>query len=413
MQPTIKPKTATYEAAPGEVKKVLLLYSGGLDTTILLKWIQDVYKAQVVTLTVDLGQPGIDLEECKKKATAMGAVKAVVVDAKKEFAEQYIAKAIKANALYQGQYPLATSIGRPLICKYAVKVAQEEQCDAVAHGSTGKGNDQVRLDGGVIILDPKLKIIAPVRDFNLTRDVEMDYAKQHNIPIAHHKVSQYSTDENIWGRSIECGILEHPEEMPPDDIYRMSVIPEKAPDQAEIITITFEKGIPVALNGKKMPLLSIIDELNVIAGKHGVGLVDMTEDRVVGLKSREIYECPAAFAIINAHKDLEKFTSTIHQNSMKTAIDQKWCELAYYGLWQDPLMDSLNAFIEAQNSKVSGWVKVKLYKGQAIVVARSSPNAIYNHALASYTKEQTFNQAASPGFIELWTLQTKMANQRK
>ncbi|MFH1409493.1 MAG: argininosuccinate synthase [Nanoarchaeota archaeon] len=409
---TLKPKTATYEAHPGEVKKVVLLFSGGLDTSIILKWINIHYNAEVITLTLDLGQPGIDLVDVKKKALALGAVKAIVVDAKEEFAEHYIAKAIKANALYQGQYPLSTTIGRPLICKYAVKVAEEEGCDAVAHGSTGKGNDQVRLDAGIITLNPKLKVLAPVRDYDLTRDVEADFAKKHGIPIAHHKVSQYSTDENLWGRSIECGILEHPEEPFPDDIFTLTTIPEKAPDIPDIISLQFEHGVPVGMNNVPMMLHVLVDNLNKIAGKHGVGIIDMVEDRVVGLKSREIYECPAAITIINAHKDLEKFTSTIHQNSVKPFIDQRWSEMAYYGLWNDPLMDSLNAFIDTMNSQVTGEVKVKLFKGAAIPTSRSSKNAIYDHQLASYTKGQTFNQAASPGFIELWSLQTKMANQR-
>ncbi|MBU0979669.1 MAG: argininosuccinate synthase [Nanoarchaeota archaeon] len=408
-----KPKTATYEADPGEVSKVLLLFSGGLDTTILMKWIQDMYKTDVITLTLDLGQPGIDLKEVKQKALKLGALKAYVIDAKKEFAEHYISKAIKANALYQGQYPLSTAIGRPLICKYAAEIAEKEGCDAIAHGSTGKGNDQVRLDAGIITLNPKLKVIAPVRDYDLTRDVEIDFAKKHNIPIAHHKMSQYSTDENIWGRSIECGILEDPSKEPPKDIYLMSIPPEFAPDKPETITLEFEKGIPIALDNMKMELNKLIEKLNLIAGKHGIGMVDMVEDRIVGLKSREIYECPAAITILTAHKDLEKFTCTIHQNSLKPVMDQKWSEMAYYGLWYDPLMGSLNAFIDKANEKVTGMVKVKLFKGTATTIGRSSPYGLYDHKLASYTKGQTFNQAASTGFIELWSLQTKMANQIK
>ncbi len=406
-------KTSTYEAKPGEVKKVVLLYSGGLDTSVMLKWIKDEYKAEVIALTLDVGQPLEDLEAIKQKALKVGASKAYIVDAKDEFADEYVAKAIKTNALYEGKYPLSTAIGRPLIAKIAVDIAEKEGADAVAHGSTGKGNDQVRIDATVITLNPKLKIVAPVRDWNMTRDEELKYAEKHGIPVPATSKSPYSTDENLWGKSSECGILEDPNEEPPKDVFNLCTPPEDAPDKPEYVTIEFDKGIPVSLNGKKMKLSELSLELNKIAGKNGVGILDHTEDRIVGLKSREIYECPAAVCIIEAHKDLEKFVSTIHENTFKPMLDDKWSYMAYAGLWYDPLMDELNAFADKANEKVCGTVKVKLYKGSCVVVGRDSKFAIYDKKLASYNIDHTFNQAASPGFIELWSLQSKIAHQVK
>ena len=406
----LKQKTAGYEAEPGEAKKVLLLYSGGLDTSIMVKWIKEKYKADVITLTVDLGQPGIDLEATKQKALKTGAKEAYVIDVKKDFADNYISKAIKANALYEEKYPLSTALGRPLIVKLAVELAKKTKADAIAHGCTGKGNDQVRIDTGIITLDPKIKIIAPVREWDMTRDEELKYAEKHGIEIPEGN-KKYSTDENLWGKSSECNILEYPEKEPTKDVFQFVTIPEKAPDKPEYVKIEFEKGIPVALNGKKIELWKLIVELNKIAGKNGVGIIDHTEDRIVGLKSREVYECPAAVCIIEAHKDLEKFVSTIHENNFKHIIDAKWAYLVYAGLWFDPLMKDLNAFIDKANEKVTGKVRLKLYKGSVIVVGRSSKNAIYDLKLATYEKGHTFNQAASPGFIELWSLQSKIANQ--
>ncbi len=392
------------------IDKIVLLYSGGLDTSILVKWMQDYYDAEVVALTIDIGQPDARLDEVKEKALELGAVDAVAVDAKEEFAEKYISKAIKANAMYQGQYPLSTAIARPLKSEIAVEVAKETGADAVAHGSTGKGNDQVRFEVSMQSLDPDLTVVAPVRAMEMTRDKELEYAEENGIPVPNDVDSPYSTDENLWGRSIECGILEHPEEEYPNDIFELVQVPEDAPEEPEYITLEFEKGVPIALNGEKQPLTSLISELNDIAGKHGVGIIDMTEDRVVGLKSREIYECPAAITIINAHHDLEKFVSTTHQNSFKPSLDQKWAEMAYQGLWNDPLMDNIESFQENSNQKVDGTVRLKLYKGEAKVVGRESPNALYDHNLATYKEGETFNQEASPGFIELWGLQSRMAN---
>lgn len=394
-----------------DVNKVVLLYSGGLDTSILVKWIQDHYDAEVIALTIDIGQPDARLDEVKEKALELGAKDAVAVDAKEEFADDYISKAIKANGLYQGQYPLSTAIARPLKSKIAVDVAKEKGADAVAHGSTGKGNDQVRFEVSIEALAPDLKVIAPVREMEMTRDKELEYAKEKGIPVPNDVDSPYSTDENLWGRSIECGVLEHPDQEYPDDIFKLVTTPEKAPDEPEYVTMEFEEGLPVSLNGEEKPLHSLIAELNEIAGKHGVGIVDMTEDRVVGLKSREIYECPAAITIVNAHSDLEKFVSTSHQNSFKPNVDQRWSELAYEGLWVDPLMENMEAFLDSFNKKVSGEVRVKLYKGSAKVVGRESENALYDHNLATYQEGETFSQESSPGFIELWGLQSRMANE--
>ncbi|MCJ7450437.1 MAG: argininosuccinate synthase [Candidatus Nanohaloarchaeota archaeon QJJ-9] len=397
-----------YLANPNSVEKVVLLYSGGLDTSCMVKWIQEQYDADVVTLTIDLGQPGVDLQKAKEKALDQGAESAFVIDAKEEFAKDYVSKAIKANGLYQEKYPLSTAIARYLKCKKAVEVAKKVDADAIAHGATGKGNDQVRFEAGIMSLDPDLKLLAPVRQWSMTRDKEIEYAEKHGIDVEAEKGSPYSTDENLWGKSSECGPLEYPDKEPPGDVFQFVNLPEEAPEEPAEISITFEEGVPTALNGEEMQLHSLVEELNSIAGKHGVGIIDMMEDRVVGLKSREIYECPAATAIIEAHKDLEKYVSTKHENSFKKYADKKWAEMAYSGLWFDPLMHHLNSLVDSMNSNVSGKVYLKLYKGSAQVIGRESEEGLYNHQLASYGEGETFNQEASPGFIQLWSLQTKM-----
>jgi len=401
----------SYLAKPEDVNKVVLLYSGGLDTSIMIKYIKDKYHADVIALTIDIGQPMEDLEKIKKKALKIGALKAYTIDAKDEFADNYVSKAIKANSLYEGKYPLSTSIGRPLLAKLAVDIAEKEKADAVAHGCSGKGNDQVRIDGTVLTLNPKMKIVAPVREWNMTRDKEIEYAKKNNIPVPADLDKPYSTDENLWGKSTECGILEDPNVEPPKDVFNFVTIPEKAPDKPEYVELEFEKGIPIKLNGTVKKLSKLIMELNIITAKHGIGIIDMVEDRIVGLKSREIYECPAATCIIEAHKELEKFTSTIHENMFKPIADIKWAYLAYSGLWYDPLMNNLNSFNDKMNEKVSGTVRLKLYKGNAAVVGRKSKNALYDKNLATYNVGQTFNQNASPGFIEIWTMQSKFVHQ--
>jgi argininosuccinate synthase len=389
-------------------KKVVLLYSGGLDTSVMLRWIPENYGAKVIALTIDLGQADKDLQAIKAKALALGAEAAYVVDAKKEFAEQYVAKAIKANALYEDGYPLSTAVGRPLLAKLAVKIAEQEGADAVAHGCTGKGNDQVRLDLGVQCLNPSLKVIAPVREWGLSRDEEIAYAQKHSIPIP--AKSQYSTDENLWGKSTEGGIMEDPAQEPPDEVFGVVSLPQNTPDKAEYVTIDFEAGLPTALNWKKMQLHELVLALNPIAAKHGVGIFEHMEDRIVGLKTREFYECPAAECIIKAHKSLEKYVHTIHENNFKQTLEDKWAFMAYAGLWHDPLMDSLNAYMDKSNENVRGSVKLKLHKGTCRVASMSSPYALYSHNLATFGKGSTFDQMSAVGFIELWGLQSKMAN---
>lgn len=388
----------------------VLLYSGGLDTSCMLRWIRENYGYDLITLTMDVGQRSKDFQRVKDKALGLGAKEAIVVDAKKEFADGYVSKAIKANALYQGEYPLSTAIARPLKAKWAVKIAEETGADAVAHGCSGKGNDQVRFDVTISTLNPALTIIAPVREWGMTRDEEIEYVKREGIPLSMDASSRYSIDENLWGRSCECGDLEHPEKEPPPDALGWVTPPGIAPDTPEYVDLEFIEGLPVALNGKNMELWELVVELNGIAGRHGVGVIDHMEDRIVGLKSRELYECPAATVILKAHRDLEKYVCTRHENSFKPLVDQRWTEMAYYGLWVDPLMDALEAFIDEVNEKVEGSVKVKLFKGKALVVGRNSPKALYDLKLATYKGDQTFDQEASKGFTELWGLQSRMAN---
>lgn len=404
-------KVASYEAKKGKVKKVVLLYSGGLDTSVILKWIQDEYKAGVITVTLDLGQQGDNLEKIKKKALKFGAKKAYVIDAKDEFANEYLAPLIKANAAYQGNYYIST-VSRPLLAKWAVKIAKKEKADCIAHGCTGKGNDQVRIEGSALTLNPNIKIIAPVREWSIGRDEEIAYAKKHGIPVPATINFPYSVDDNMWGMTWEGGEVEDPALIPPIRKFLTTyTLAEKAPNKPEFVKLTFKKGLPVALNGKKMKLAQLIITLNKIAGKHGVGVVHHIEDRVVGLKVRGVYELPAAHVIITAHKNLEKYVCTKEENEFKSLVDTKWSYLCYGALWFDPLMADLNAFIDKVNEKVNGEVTVKLYKGSAEVVAMKSPYALYDKHLATFMKDYTFNQNASPGFIEIYTLPMRLANQ--
>lgn len=403
-------KVSSYEGKKGEVKKVVLLYSGGLDTSVMLKWIQDEYKADVIALTVDIGQLTDNLEEGRKKALKLGAVKAYVIDAKDEFAEEYIAKGIKANASYQGNYHLSTPIGRPLLAKWAVKIAAVEGADCIAHGCTGKGNDQVRIEGTALTLNPDIKIIAPVREWSMGRDEEIIYAKKHGIPVRQTVDKPYSYDDNMWGVTGEGGEIENPALVPPlEKILLLCNLPEKAPDKSEQIEVEFVKGIPVALNNKHMKLSEIIFSLNKIGAKHGIGITHHIEDRVVGLKVRGIYEAPAAEIIITAHRNLEKYVSTRQENEFKSIIDTKWAYLCYGALWHEPLMDDLNAYIDQVNQKVTGKVTVKLYKGVVEVIAAETPNTIFEEKLATFMASSAFNQNASAGFIELYTFQMRLA----
>jgi argininosuccinate synthase len=404
-------KTASYEAEPGEVGRVLLLYSGGLDTSVMLKWIQDEYEAEVVALTVNLGQPGEDYDVVKGKALQLGALDCHVVDAREEFAREYVLPAIKANALYGGGYPLFTALGRPLIAKLAVEYAQKSGCDTIAHGCTGKGNDQVRIESTVIALDPSMKIIAPVRGWQMGREEEIAYAREHGIPVkGGTEAPPYSIDDNLWGRSSEGGAIEDLDEPPRDDVFNLVTRPEEAPDEAEDVVVGFEKGSPVSLNGERLELVELLERAGEIGSRHGVGIVDHIEDRIVGLKVRDLYEDPAAALILPAHKELEKLVGTIHQNNFKPQLDSQWAFLVYAGLWHEPLLGDLNAYMESVNEHVTGVITMRLYKGSVRPVARTSLNALYDQALAGFGESGgLFSQQASPGFIELWSLQSRMA----
>jgi len=404
-------RTASYEADPAQVHRVLLLYSGGLDTSVMLKWIQDSYEAEVVCLTVNLGQPGEDYEVIKGKAMQLGALECHVVDAREEFAREYVAPAIKANALYGGGYPLFTALGRPLIAKLAVDYARRSGCDTIAHGCTGKGNDQVRIEATVATLAPELKVIAPVRSWQMGREEEIAYAREHGIPVkGGTEAAPYSIDDNLWGRSSEGRWIEDLSHAPEDDVFQLVTRPEQAPDEAEVVEVEFERGIPVGLNGERLELVELIERTAEIGARHGVGIVDHVEDRIVGLKVRDIYEAPAAAVILPAHQELERLVGTIHQNQFKPQLDRQWAYLVYAGLWWEPLRSDLDAYMDAVNVQVSGTIGLKLYKGQARVVTRSSVNAVYDASLASFAESGgLFSQAASPGFIELFSLQSRMA----
>jgi argininosuccinate synthase len=410
------PRTASYEADPEQVRRVLLLYSGGLDTSVMLKWIQDEYEAEVVCLTVNLGQPGEDYEVIRDKALRLGALDCRVVDAREEFAREYLAPAIKANALYGGGYPLFTALGRPLIAKLAVEHARTTGCDTIAHGCTGKGNDQVRIEATVATLAPELKVIAPVRSWRMGRDEEIAYAREHGIPIKSHAgegteaQAPYSIDDNLWGRSSEGRWIEDLAHAPEDDVFQLVSRPEDAPAEPEQLELTFERGVPVALGGERLELVELIERTAEIGARHGVGIVDHIEDRIVGLKVRDIYEAPAAAIILPAHQELERLVCTIHQNQFKAQLDRQWAFLVYAGLWWEPLRGDLDAYMERVNEQVSGTIGLKLYKGHARVITRSSPNAVYDAGLASFAESGgLFSQSASPGFIELWSLQSRMA----
>ncbi len=390
-------------------EKVVLAYSGGLDTSVAIKWIMEKYDSDVVTLTVDVGQ-GDDPDLIRERAERIGSVKHYSIDAREEFARDYVFPAVRANALYQGKYPISTALSRPLIASKLVEIANREGATAVAHGCTGKGNDQVRFDVTVASLAPNMKIIAPIREWKLSREEEIRYAKEHNIPIPVKPESPYSIDQNLYGRSIECGILEDPLAEPPEEVFELTASPQKSPDKPEYVTLEFDEGVPKSVNGSKESPATLIKRISEIAGRNGVGRIDHIEDRLVGIKSREVYECPASVALIEAHRDLEKCVLTRHELVFKQLVDAQWTMAAYSGLWTDPLMDDLNAFIEKTQERVNGMVKVKLHKGNCQVVGRSSPMSLYSRDLATYGVDTTFDQTMATGFIELWGLQTKMAN---
>jgi argininosuccinate synthase len=392
-------------------EKIVLAYSGGLDTSVAIRWLKETKNLDVVTLTVDLGQAE-DLHAIQEKSRLVGAIKHYTIKAEKEFIEDYVFPAIKANALYERKYPISTALARPLIAQKLVETAHQENASAVAHGCTGKGNDQVRFEVAIRAQDPSLKIIAPMREWNLSREEEIRYANKHSIPVPIDLDNPYSVDQNLWGRSIECGILEDPSAEPPVEIYEWTSSPEQSPDEPTYITIQFDNGKPVAFNDRPMTPVELIRELNLKGGKHGVGRIDHIEDRLVGIKSREVYECPAATILIEAHRELEKTVLTRHEVWFKETIDSEWARLVYTGLWNDPFREDLDAFIEKTQEKVTGTIRVKLFKGSAQVVGRSSPLSLYDTDLATYNASSTFNQAWSEGFIQVWGMPTVVANVR-
>ncbi|WP_374721285.1 argininosuccinate synthase [Peribacillus tepidiphilus] len=394
--------------------KIVLAYSGGLDTSVAIKWLQE-QGYDVVACCLDVGE-GKDLEFIKSKALTVGAIKSYVIDAKEEFANEFALAALQAHTLYEGKYPLVSALSRPLIAKKLVEVAELEGAVAVAHGCTGKGNDQVRFEVSIQALNPDLKVVAPVREWSWSREEEIQYALDHEIPIPIHLDSPFSIDQNLWGRSNECGILEDPWAAPPEEAYELTASLETAPDTPDIVEIDFEKGVPVKLNGQSYSLANLILELNKLAGKHGVGRIDHVENRLVGIKSREVYECPGAITLIKAHKELEDITLVKEVAHFKPVIEKKLTELIYEGLWFSPLKDALMAFLKETQATVNGTVRVKLFKGHAIVEGRKSDNSLYNEKLATYTSEDEFDHSAAVGFISLWGLPTKvnsMVNNKK
>ncbi|MGZ0086712.1 argininosuccinate synthase [Caldibacillus thermoamylovorans] len=386
--------------------KLVLAYSGGLDTSVAIKWLQE-RGYDVIACCLDLGE-GKDLDFVKEKALKVGAIKSYVIDVKDEFANDYALIALQANALYEGKYPLVSALSRPLIAKKLVEIAELEGALAVAHGCTGKGNDQVRFEVSIKALNPDLDVIAPVREWSWSREEEIEYAKKHGIPIPVDLDSPFSIDQNLWGRSNECGILEDPWAAPPEEAYELTASLEDAPDVPDVIEIGFEQGVPVTLNGNAYPLAQLILELNALAGKHGVGRIDHVENRLVGIKSREVYECPGAITLIKAHKELEDLTLVREVAHFKPLIEQKIAEVIYNGLWFSPLKDALVAFLKETQKNVTGVVRVKLFKGHAIVEGRKSPFSLYDEKLATYTSEDEFDHQAAVGFISLYGLPTKV-----
>ncbi len=387
--------------------KIAVAYSGGLDTSVILKWLQEKYDAEVIAVTGDLGQKK-ELGGLEAKAKKTGATKVYIGDLRHSFVNDYIFPALKAGALYEHTYPMATSIGRPLLAKYLVEVARKENCTAVSHGCTGKGNDQVRFEAAVAALAPDLKVIAPLREWEFkSREDEIEYCEQHGIPVSASRIKPYSIDENLWGTSIECGVLEDPMVEPPEDAYQRTISPQNAPDEATHVSIEFHQGVPVALDGKAMSGVELIEKLNDIAAANGVGRLDLVENRLVGIKSREIYEAPAAVTLHFAHRELERLTLEKDVAHYKAKIAHDYADLIYNGLWFSPLRCALDAFVNETQKVVNGLVKLKLYKGNIEIAGRTSPNSLYDLKLATYTDEDQFNHQAGEGFITIYSLPVK------
>ncbi|KRM84128.1 argininosuccinate synthase [Liquorilactobacillus vini] len=387
-------------------EKIVLAYSGGLDTSVSIAWLKDK-GYDVIACCIDVGE-GKDLEKVKSKGFQVGAIASITIDAKEEFAKEYALVALQGHTYYENKYPLVSALSRPLIVTKLVETAKKYGATAIAHGCTGKGNDQVRFEVGIHALAPEMKIEDPIREWHWSREEEIQYAKEHNIPVPIDIDSPYSIDENLWGRANECGILEDPWVSAPEDAYDRTKPIEKTPDNPEILEIEFTQGVPVAINGQHYSLANLIMKLDKIAGEHGIGRIDHVENRLVGIKSREIYECPAATVLIKAHKDLEDLTSERDMAHFKPVITQKMTELIYNGLWFSPLMDALKAFLVESQKNVTGTVRVKLFKGNVICEGRKSPYSLYDKNLATYTSADEFDQAAAAGFIKLWGLPSQV-----
>ncbi len=388
-------------------EKVVLAYSGGLDTSVAIRWLQEQMDVEVYAVTLDLGQ-GKDLEEVRKKALAVGAKEAFVFDVREEFLQRFIIPALWAQAVYEKKYPLATALSRPLIAEYLVKVAREKGARYVAHGCTGKGNDQVRIEVSVAALDPSLKVIAPARMWNWSREEEIEYANLNGIPVPVTTGSPYSIDQNIWGRSIECGVLEDPWVEPPEEVFEWTRSPLEAPNEPLVFEIGFEEGIPKTLNGQYYSLLNLVEELNKLGGEHGFGRIDHLENRLVGIKSREVYECPAALILLTAYREIENMVLPREVLHFKPHLEEEYAQIVYEGLWHSLLREALDAFMARLARKASGEVRFKLYKGNLQVVGRRSENSLYDFAMATYDREDIFDHKASEGFIKLWSLPTKI-----
>ena len=391
--------------------RVVLAYSGGLDTSVAIGWLADQTGAEVVAVAVDVGQDGEDMDDIRERALACGAVEAIVVDAKDEFAEEYCLPAVRANALYMDHYPIVSALSRPLIVKHLVEAARYHGATTVSHGCTGKGNDQVRFEVGTNALAPELKVIAPVRDYAWTREKAIIWAEEHNLPIDVNKKSPYSIDQNVWGRAVETGFLEDIWNGPIEELYSYTKNPAE-PREADEVVITFEAGAPVAIDGKPVTMLQAIEQLNTRAGGQGVGRLDMVEDRLVGIKSREVYEAPGAIVLITAHQELESVTIERELARFKKGVDQRWTELAYDGLWFSPLKHALDEFISSSQEHVSGDIRMTLHGGRAVATGRRSDASLYDFNLATYDAGDTFDQSQAKGFIELWGLSSVLANKR-
>ncbi len=397
-------------------KRCVLAYSGGLDTSVAIQWLKENKGVDVIALAVDVGQERQDLDVVRAKALAIGAIESIVKDVREEFVEDFLSKALRANALYENKYPLVSALSRPIIVKHLVEEAHRHGATCIAHGCTGKGNDQVRFEVGIAALDPDIEVIAPVREWELrTREQEMEYAEAHGIPVPTTKESPYSIDDNLWGRAIECGVLEDPWVEPPEDIYTLTADSRAgACDEPEYVELSFEQGLPVALDGEPMRFHDIIVRMNEIAGRHGFGRIDMIENRLIGVKSREIYEVPGALTLITAHKALEDLCLEREVLHYKLGIEQKWAELVYNGMWFSPLKEALDGFIDTTQKLVTGDVRLRFYKGSCVTVGRRSPFSLYDYNLATYDAADTFDHTASKGFVELWGLPTKVwARQRR